>query len=449
MKFFYNFCLKDERGSLDGDILAGVRKSYFSSFLRISDKITINSDSDCLSYEYRIEKDKPMKWSVKSSDGKTLEENSPYDDGRYYICCYRGEALYKRILFSRLHTLLKVEYYDAATGMMTVCLEPRKAGGTLCILYDAKDDSDPVVLYPAPSVNSEDIAAALAQDFSDYTVIASTDDGSVMFLTEAQLTEYRNRAQDLESSLANIEEESFIEGETPLFDNINAKDFNVKKNLAAGLDITEAEEFSFTDDNEAETSAEETAEDIASSPDKEQAVGSAEPAQAEEPAEEYKELEIKPDKLIMADGAMYSYYGELDSNGNRSGYGRTVTDEGRTAYEGRYLNDKRSGRGTYYYKDGSLLYTGDWAENARHGIGVGVSSRDGSIHVGKWSMNKPVGNGVRLTSDGDIRFVCKELSDGSTVLMNYMPDDTAVISKYDKNGKKLSEKTISLADITE
>ena len=151
----------------------------------------------------------------------------------------------------------------------------------------------------------------------------------------------------------------------------------------------------------------------------------------------------------MADGAMYSYYGELDSNGNRSGYGRTVTDEGRTAYEGCYLNDKRSGKGTYYYKDGSLLYTGDWAENARHGIGVGVSSRDGSIHVGKWSMNKPVGNGVRLTSDGDIRFVCKELSDGSTVLMNYMPDDTAVISKYDKNGKKLSEKTISLADITE
>ena len=144
---------------------------------------------------------------------------------------------------------------------------------------------------------------------------------------------------------------------------------------------------------------------------------------------------------------MYSYYGNLDGNGNRSGYGRTVTDFGLTAYEGMYVNDKRSGKGAYFYKDGTLCYSGDWAENVRHGVGVGFSSRDGSIHVGKWVHNKPEGTGVRMSAEGEIKFVCKELSDGSTVLMNYLDDDSVVISKYDKNGSKLSEKKVSLIDL--
>ena len=121
-----------------------------------------------------------------------------------------------------------------------------------------------------------------------------------------------------------------------------------------------------------------------------------------------------------------------------------MTDEGRTAYEGMYLNDKRSGKGAYFYKDGSLCYSGDWSQNVRHGVGVGVSSSDGSMHIGRWVNNKPEGNGVRLSADGEIKFVCKELSDGGTVLMNYREDDTVLIAKYDKDGSKLSEKVVSL-----
>ena len=138
------------------------------------------------------------------------------------------------------------------------------------------------------------------------------------------------------------------------------------------------------------------------------------------------------------------YFGELDENGNRSGYGRTVTDEGRTAYEGNYRSDKRSGVGSYFYKNGSLCYSGEWAQNARHGVGVGVSSADGSIHVGRWSFNKPEGTGVRLSADGSVRFVCKELSDGTTVLINFFPDDTVTAAKYDENGRKLEERSLPL-----
>ena len=268
----------------------------------------------------------------------------------------------------------------------------------------------------------------------------------------------------------------------PLYEKINAKDFNIKRNLSSSLDISDAKPFGtqsaqeqsvtladaedetqFTtpvitadeiteraveaDSIEAEdipqtqsTEADIQTEDVP--PTQEEPVPEADEDTTEEPGQT-----IKPDKLIKADGAVYSYFGELDDHDNRDGCGRTVTELGRTAYEGNYHNDKRSGKGSYFYKDGTLCYSGDWDENVRHGIGVGVSSRDGSIHVGKWKNNKPDGNGVRLDADGDIRFVCKELSDGTTVLMNYMPDDTVVISKYDESGMKTGESTVSLKDL--
>ena len=66
--------------------------------------------------------------------------------------------------------------------------------------------------------------------------------------------------------------------------------------------------------------------------------------------------------------------------------------------------------------------------------------------MGHWLNNKPEGTGVRMTADGEIKFVCKKLSDGGTVLLHYSDDDTVLMSKYDNNGNKLSEKVVSLTD---
>ena len=495
IKFFYNFCLKeDDRAALDSDILSGVRRSYFSDFGRIKDRITINSDADSLTYEYLIEKDKPVRWLVKSSDGAVLEDAVASDGGKYFIYYYQDQTVYKRLLFSRLHTLLRVEYFDASTGIPYISLEPRKAQTGLCILYTSRMTTQPLVIYPEPDIADERVRERMAC-FDDYTVLASTNEGMIRFLSEEQLAAFRARREEIEQELALQKEESYVSDGTPLLDRLKAKDFNVKRNLAAALDITHAEEFSFvnpddeaadalavppdTDAQGADLTASEP-EALTESPDEHEQIPSDaskhtasvaqdvhdevitetaeaqkdESADAESESEDKPEADaadthggIEPDKRIMADGAVYSYYGELDDYGNRSGYGRTVTDEGRTAYEGHYLRDKRSGKGSYYYKDGSLCYTGDWVENARHGVGVGVSSHDGSIHVGRWALNKPVGSGVRLASDGEIKFVCKELSDGTTVLINYMLDDTVIVAKYDEKGKKLGEKTVSLKDI--
>ena len=437
IKYFYNFCvssLDDTR--LDGDILSAVRKSYFDEFDKIRDKITLDSESDSLIYDYCIEKDKPLRWTVRTAQGAVLQDVSVSDGGRYYLCFYRDGRLFKRLLFSRLHTLLRAEYTDDS-GAVRASVEPRKRNGGLCLLYTDKELGTPVVLTDMPYIGDDAVRARVESEFTDYTVTASTNEGVVRYLTVEQRAALDIFISKVRDELSNIPEENFVNGETPLADKINAKDFNVKRNLSASLDITKARDFSAPARTE-EPVVDDIDELVPITADEAYTGEALEAAPAESAPE--------PDKLIMADGAVYSYYGELDESGDRSGYGRTMTDLGRTAYEGTYLDDKRSGKGSYYYKDGTLCYSGEWAENARHGVGVGVSSRDGSIHLGRWKNNKPEGNGVRMSADGDIRFVCKEMSDGKTVLMNFTDDDTVVISQYDSDGSKIAEKSVSLED---
>ncbi len=510
IQYFYNFCIKDiDDTDLSSDILSAVRRSYFSDYEKIRDKITYNSEGESLQYDYSIERNKPLHWTVKQKDGTTVQEVLPTDDGKYYLCYYRDKKLFKRLLFSKLHTLLKAEYMDE-NGAVYRSVEPRKIQSGLCLLY--KDNTtDPTPLYVAPEVFEKPVAEQLAASFTDYTAIASTNDGIVWFLSDEQIEHYRNFADRARKNIAQTIDQSYMQDSAPLYEKINPKDFNIKRNLSASLDISDAKPFGAQISAPVEDAADEAQSITLAQPEDEtlfekpvisadessvQAVeddsaegeirvedSSAEAKiqvednseeaeiqvednsaeanvqaedepptlevsvlEADEVAAEEPDQTIKPDKLIKADGAVYSYFGELDDHDNRDGYGRTVTELGRTAYEGVYRNDKRSGKGSYFYKDGTLCYSGDWDENVRHGIGVGISARDGSIHVGNWVNNKPEGNGVRVAADGTIKFVCKELSDGTTALMNYHDNDTIVISKYDKDGTKISDKIVSLTD---
>lgn len=457
IKYFYNICITGlDDTVLKDDILSAIRKSYFNDFDKIRDKITVDSEGEFLLYDYCIEKEKPLRWAVITSKGDVVQDVSPAESGRYYICFYKDDRLIKRLLFSKLHTLLRAEYTDKS-GAVCASLEPRKLRDGLCLLYKSKHLPSAQVLTQMPDISDERVLARVIDEFKDHTASASTNEGVVMYLTDEQLTAFNTFVTQIQKELEEITEETFIGDQMPLLDKINIKDFNVKRNLSSSLDITKARDFGKPKaevkvepvidrsvDEHDRYSADET-EISVDSPDVQTDKDAVE-LDMEISTDDIVQDTNKPDKLIMADGAVYCYYGDLDETGNRSGYGRTVTELGMTAYEGSYLNDKRSGKGVYFYKDGSLCYSGDWAENARHGIGVGVSARDGSMHIGRWINNKPEGNGVRLSADGDIKFVCKELDDGSTVLMNYTDDNGVVISKYDENGNKTDEKTVSLID---
>ena len=110
----------------------------------------------------------------------------------------------------------------------------------------------------------------------------------------------------------------------------------------------------------------------------------------------------RPDKIIRHTDDMYYYYGGLDAEGKRTGYGRTVMSSGHTAYDGEYADDKRSGFGVYYYRNGKICYVGNWDKNHKSGAGVSFVHKDRSMIIGKWENNQTTGPIAAADHSGNI-----------------------------------------------
>ena len=547
INYFYNIILKTDSCDLYSDVLTGIRKDFYLSKEKQKGKITQNSSGDTLFYEFSIEKEKPMKWSI-SNNKSIISDCKVLNDGQSSVNFYDESGKCKSIVFSKYQTLLRVEYFNILKTTEPYCvIEPRKAGNGLCLLLKSRENIQPCVLYPMPDVDDDYVLDKLDLEFDDYTVIASTNEGVVKFLSEIQLESFENfvdRATAMK--LTETAPVSFIEeDDAVLAQKLNPKDFNIKRNLSEIVDISKAQEFSYdnieeelvsglvieeyemdddtivADNSEPEVIVEtvdvqikedvvipqqsvfepvvvdetvdntdiltedvveveetvtqpcevyETEEMSATEDVSYVAVEEPEQISVDEPviedsvptveesmeasvsadyetAESDENFEIQenptPDKVVESSSSKYLYFGELDSNGCRSGFGRTSTEDGRTAYEGAYSDNKRNGVGAYYYKDSSLCYYGEWKDNKREGFGIGVSSLDKSVHVGKFADNKPVGDGVRVSNDGNIKFIKKVLSNGVCVELSF-DGDKINVSKYDENGELISEDTSNL-----
>ena len=158
--------------------------------------------------------------------------------------------------------------------------------------------------------------------------------------------------------------------------------------------------------------------------------------------------ENEPDAVIESNGCEYYYYGDVDENNKRNGRGRTLMADGKTAYEGDYINDMRSGIGSFYYKDGSLCYWGDWRGNQRNGFGVGISSETGVAHIGTWRENKPVGIGVRFDNNGNFMYLdsaSQKINGG--IRVTGFTDNSLIVEFWDENSLKVIKKEISVEDL--
>ncbi len=542
INYFYNIILKEDVCDLYSDVLTSVRKDYYLSKDKQKGKLTQNSSGDTLYYDFAIEKDRTMKWQI-SDDESIISDVKSAEDNKYCVNFYDDNGLYKVLTFSKHHTLLMIEYYRTHdfTASSTPCciIEPRKGESGLCLLLRVRGSMLPVVLYPMPDVDDEYISDKVNDEFEDYTIVASTNDGVVKFLSQSQLDTFEafiDRAQAMK--LTDNAPESFIDNEDAvLAQKLNPKDFNVKRNLSQIVDISQAQDFSYEvedillgEEEPLEVDAEsdsvdyyvhsndsvdvdatleeflkqasecgyncddsvvvddhiayEHTEDIQNDDivedlslvdddrsgfenedkaDLEMVADSVNETQAEEinvcesndvstePVEPIDACdddflcvrEEEADKEIVNGSNKYLYYGKLDENSNRVGYGRTATEDGHTAYEGFYEHNKRNGKGAYFYKDGVLCYYGDWKDNKRNGVGIGVSSFDNSVHVGKFVNNKPVGDGARVDAYGNVKFVSKTLSNGVKVLLNF-DGDKIIVSKYNENGELISENSSNL-----
>lgn len=148
----------------------------------------------------------------------------------------------------------------------------------------------------------------------------------------------------------------------------------------------------------------------------------------------------KADLIINSGNEKYCYYGDIDDDCMRDGYGRTEMSNGKTAYEGKYKNNKRNGFGSFYYKNGGLCYTGEWKDNKRNGFGVGVRSSDGSFHAGIWSNNKPNGVGARFDKYGKLSYIANfKNGKESGLCVEYREDGGITIFKWVNDAKKIIE----------
>ncbi len=562
INYFYNITSKEDGLNFYTDVLTNIRKDFYLTKEKIKGKITQNSSLNSVYYEYALEKNKPLKWKV-SDDSHISSDCKNLDDGKYCVSFYNETGLFKQITFSKLHTLLKVEYFNTTKSTSPYfIIEPRKSNNGLCLLMNVVGSFQSVVLFPMPAIDDDYISDKVDSDFTDYCAVASTNDGVVKFLDSMQLEkfeEFIDRAQAMK--LTDERPESFIdESDAVLAKKFNPKDFNVKKNLSEIIDITDAQEFSYNEDDTFEQMMFEVDDTVSDSAvvmdqvedacepeftqvdDKKQCdenvenfdepfvssfveytqadldainspVSDTEDTETIDPTSEVlgnnfdeksdeliafddstdvcdetyieeKEIlaETKPekpvdepiiiettidtdsddnsdmcdcemefvlgeaskaDRVVESANAKYYYYGELDDQNNRTGFGRTATENGHTAYEGLYSANKRNGSGAYYYKDGKLCYYGNWKDNKRDGFGIGVSSLDDSVHVGHFTDNKPFGDGVRIDSNGSVKFIQKTLSDGISVVLKF-DGDKIIVVKYNDNGEIISENSSNL-----
>ena len=91
--------------------------------------------------------------------------------------------------------------------------------------------------------------------------------------------------------------------------------------------------------------------------------------------------------------------GDLNSRGERHGFGTFVADNG-NEYEGEWKNDKRDGHGKAKYNTGDV-YIGDWKNCKRHGHGT-MYIENGDIYEGGWSNGFKDGVGKYIWRDGEI-----------------------------------------------
>ncbi len=406
------------------DFFAGVRSNYFNSGFEPQNNRCVQYVDDVeYTFVYSMEKDEQLSWKVNRN--KTVYQGAEkVNDNCYRVNTYDDTGfIFKRFYFNMEHFWIKSEYYSKDSKKPDYVLYPSKVDDKDVIvkIHNKTDSSVETYLYPKTEMPED----------GDYTVLAFTDSGFLYF-NSVPNNKFISKTVIKDDSVNNLGGFDF--------DNV---DFNLNRNLNTTFDISEAE---YLDDKNGKPFYEISNKEFNENVEEEN--------EEDEDVKIYDNVSEKTpvDVVIKSNGEKYRYFGELDNNNKRSGYGRTVTPEGTTAYEGGYYNDKRNGFGTFYFKNGKVNYVGNWKDNLRNGFGVGFRGSDGSSHIGKWFDNAPNGIGARFDRNGDFLFLGEFINgkkqgkgitiddDGSFIVSVFVDDEVKESYKIDDLIKGISEK---------
>lgn len=483
-----------EKPDFKNDALAGVRANYFNSDNSAqSDKTDIQIDGRYYNLSYLLKSGEPLSWKI-------TRNNMPFQTvvkstgGTYAVITY-GEngIIYKRQYFNSDHIWTRTEYYDKdLENVIVAIIKPEvvsdyfsikletigKAGKKVTsYLFPSKECSNKKcsglvysnygMLWFDESFKPENIPAEelnktqkhIGFDFkrenfnSESNVILPYDLEGAEYLEKTESGAVQQKADDAPqetsySAYDKIEKILFEAHKTNkhIFGEILNQIPSEPSEENVGEELTEEREISADNPIQHETAV----SDVTDNSEKEISAELTLPQQ--QTASEFEDTNEpkftqgdhkQPESVIETDMGEYSYYGELDFDGKRTGVGRTVTPDGITSYEGGYTDDKRQGFGVCYYKSGSVNYVGNWDNGKRTGCGVGFRQSDGTLHAGKWSDNMPEGIGARFDRDGGFIDVCTYIGgikNGKSVSFD---ENGSVVIEYWRDGRKISEKVIT------
>ena len=405
------------------DFLAGVRANFFNSaFEPQSDRCVQYIGVNKYFFVYSIVRGQALSWKcVKNNQLYQNAETVNSDTYRVNTYNKSGRA-FKREYFNFDHIWIKSEYLVKAGDYPEFVLYPSVIDDNYVIvkIHNAYESNVKSYLYPKSKMPED----------GDYSVLAYSDKGFVYF-NSVPNDKFISKTLIHDSSVSNLGGFNF-----------DAVDFNLNRNLNTTFDIRTAEYLSEDNGNpvyvETNVPFNEVKNEFEEMPD-------------DADAELCQSQDEEPDIIIKGSGESYRYYGQLNDSRERDGFGRTVTADGKTAYEGEYKHDKRDGFGAFYYKDGRINYVGNWIKNSRKGFGVGFRGSDGCAHIGKWNNNQPEGLGARFDKEGNFIFLGSYIDgkkqgkgitvddDGSFILSEFKNDNVTASYKIDDLLEKLSD----------
>ncbi len=365
----------------DVDIIGEIRKSYFDNGQRIKNKIYCNSGDDKLKFSYDLQKGSNLKWRKMRND--ILEETSIDIEDGYIIETYSIEdrKVIKRTFFDKEHNWIKTFYFN----------NHNRKSPFLILEHIVYDDNDTIrktifdndgkkfeeILSPFPISTNHDIENTLNSMAGIPEVYCIISSGKFYYCNDES---YNKRAQALRSIVCDYNSQD----EESDLNEINLDENDIIEEAISTDDIIE----------ETVNSPKQTQDIIEENHTNIQYVDACIVGNCP--------MYPLPKKIInVSDEEKYCYFGAISEN-NRSGYGRTIMDNGMTAYEGYYKDDMRNGYGAYYYKNGKLCYVGDWKDNKKNGVGIAFSIKDESICVGNWENDKLCGIASQFDKNGNL-----------------------------------------------
>ncbi|GHU83250.1 hypothetical protein AGMMS50284_6470 [Clostridia bacterium] len=157
---------------------------------------------------------------------------------------------------------------------------------------------------------------------------------------------------------------------------------------------------------------------------------------------------VYADKIVALDNHENGlYFGELDEENNRSGYGRTQTDYCQTIYEGEYSDDKKSGFGSGYNKIGRVSYVGNWSNDIPNGFGIIISQSDGIVTLGSFEDGEQISEIAKYDKNGTLIVDESAIEQEESNIITDTATGTTFVAKME-NGKPTEYGTLIAEDGT-